>query len=396
MNDRLKDAAGKREKFPFLEGSRVLVVDDDDMIRDACSLSLSKEGCVVETAEDGETGLAMLEAFNPDLVLVDLKMPGMSGLEVLEEIQKRAPDVVSIVLTGFATIAIAVDAMKKGAYDFVTKPSTPDEIRIIVARGLEKRRLIMESKALKIAQEKIRRNMISLVSHELRAPLAATVQFLEIIIGGMAGKVSEEAMEMIGRSSQRLREMLELVGRWLNLATFDPLRIADYFKPVDLSDIVGECVKAMGHVAGEKGIEIILERPENLHTMEGSREALQEVFNNLIGNAIKYNREGGWVKVRVFEDGDDICAEVRDNGKGIAEEHISRIFDEFYRVDGRRNAPIKGSGLGLSIVQTLVKAHWGTVAVESELGKGSSFTVRFPREGKVPRASKSARRSLLT
>jgi len=155
-------------------------------------------------------------------------------------------------------------------------------------------------------------------------------------------------------------------------------------------------VKAMGHVAGEKGIEIILERPENLHTMEGSREALQEVFNNLIGNAIKYNREGGWVKVRVFEDGDDICAEVRDNGKGIAEEHISRIFDEFYRVDGRRNAPIKGSGLGLSIVQTLVKAHWGTVAVESELGKGSSFTVRFPREGKVPRASKSARRSLLT
>ena len=254
----------------------------------------------------------------------------------------------------------------------------------------------MESKALKIAQEKIRRNMISLVSHELRAPLAATVQFLEIIIGGMAGKVSEEAMEMIGRSSQRLREMLDLVGRWLNLATFDPLRIADYFKPVDLSDIVGECVKAMGHVAGEKGIEIILERPENLHTMEGSREALQEVFNNLIGNAIKYNREGGWVKVRVFEDGDDICAEVRDNGKGIAEEHISRIFDEFYRVDGRRNAPIKGSGLGLSIVQTLVKAHWGTVAVESELGKGSSFTVRFPREGKVPRASKSARRSLLT
>ncbi len=368
--------------FPFLDGGRVLVIDDEEMIRDACAQALRKEGCVVETAEDGETGLEALESFSPDLVLVDLKMPGMSGLDVLEEIEKTDPTVVKIVLTGFATIASAVDAMKKGTYDFITKPSTPDEIRAVVDRGLEKRHLILESEALKIAQERIRRNMISLVSHELRAPLAATVQYLEIILGGMAGQVSKEATEMIDRSNQRLREMLDLIGRWLNLATFDPLRMAEYFEALHLADLMEESVAILDPVAKKRNIQIIMESPEDLPSIQGSQVALKEVFNNLISNAIKYNRDGGWVKVTLLEDGEEIRIEVCDNGIGISEEHVSRIFDEFYRVDGRRNAPVKGSGLGLSIVRTLVNAHGGSIALESKVGEGSTFTVRIPKRPK--------------
>jgi len=107
--------------------------------------------------------------------------------------------------------------------------------------------------------------------------------------------------------------------------------------------------------------------------------ALKEVFNNLISNAIKYNRDGGWVKVMLCEDGEEIRVEVQDNGIGIGEKHVSRIFDEFYRVDGRRNAPIKGSGLGLSIVRTLVNAHGGDIALASKVGEGTTFTVKFPK-----------------
>lgn len=365
--------------FSWLNGGRVLVIDDEEMICNACAQALRKEGCVVETAEDGETGLEVFESFCPDLVLVDLKMPGMSGFDVLEEIEKRDPKVVQIVITGFATVALAVDAMKKGAYDFVTKPSTPDEIRAAVGRGLEKRRLILESEALRLAQEKIRRNMVSLVSHELRAPLAATVQYLEIILGGMAGRVSEEAMEMIDRSNQRLREMLNLIGRWLNLATFDPLRMAEHFEPLNLADLVGESVAILDPAAKVKGVTIVTESPENLPPIKGSRVALKEIFTNLISNAIKYNRDGGWVKVTLFKVGEEIGAEVQDNGIGIGEEHVSRIFDEFYRVDGRRNAPVKGSGLGLSIVRTLVDAHGGSIELQSKEGEGSTFTVKFPK-----------------
>jgi len=379
MNSVQKEEKKKRGAFPSLNGGRVLVIDDEEVIRDACAQALKKEGCVAETARDGETGLEVFDSFRPDVVLVDLKMPGISGLEVLEEIGKRDPKVVQIVITGFATVALAVDAMKKGAYDFVTKPSTPDEIRAAVGRGLEKRRLILESEALRLAQEKIRRNMISLVSHELRAPLAATVQYLETILGGMAGQVSEEAMEMIDRSDHRLREMLDLIGRWLNLATFDPLRMAEYFELLNLTDVMVESVGTLESLAKERNIEITMKSPENLSPVQGSRVALKEVFNNLVSNAVKYNREGGWVKVMLFEDGEEIRVEVHDNGIGIGEEHVSRIFDEFYRVDGRRNAPVKGSGLGLSIVRTLVDAHGGCIALESKVGEGSTFTVRFPK-----------------
>lgn len=382
MDSEQEKKAKKREVFACLKDGRVLVIDDEEMIRDACAQALRKEGCVVETAENGETGLAAFESFSPDVVLVDLKMPGMSGLDVLEEIKKRDPKVVQIVITGFATIALAVDAMKKGAYDFIAKPSTPDEIRAAVDRGLEKRRLILESEALRLAQEKIRRNMISLVSHELRAPLAATVQYLEIILGGMAGQVSEEAMEMIERSDQRLREMLDLIGRWLNLATFDPLRMAEHFEPLHLADIVDESITTLRRAAEEKGIRIVFEGSESVSPIEGSHVALKEVFNNLLGNAIKYNKDGGWVKVLLFDDGDKVGAEVRDNGIGIGKEHLSRIFDEFYRVDGRRNAPVKGSGLGLSIVRTLVDAHGGSIELQSKVGEGSTFTVKFPKKPK--------------
>ena len=369
-----------RDAFSSLKSGRVLVVDDEEMIRDACAQALRKKGCVVETAGDGESALEVFESFCPDLVLADLKMPGMSGLDVLEEIEKRDPKVVQIIITGFATIASAVEAMKKGAYDFITKPSTPDEIRAAVARGLEKRHLILETEALRVAQEKIRRNMISLVSHELRAPLAATVQYLEIILGGMAGQVSEEAMEMIDRSNQRLREMLNLIGRWLGLATFDPLRMAEHFEPLSLADIAEESIAFLNPMALEKRVTISLEKPENLPSIEGSRVALKEVCNNLIGNAVKYNTGGGWVKVLLSEKGGELWVEVKDNGIGIGEEHVSRVFDEFYRVDGRRNAPVKGSGLGLSIVRTLVDAHGGAIELQSKEGEGSTFTLKLPRK----------------
>ncbi len=382
MDGKPKGKKGTEGAFSSLNGGRVLVIDDEEMIRNACAQALRKKGCVVETAQDGKTGLEVFDSFSPDVVLVDLKMPGMSGLDVLEEIEKKDPKVVQIVITGFATVGLAVDAMKKGAYDFVSKPSTPDEIRAAVGRGIEKRHLILESEALRLAQEKIRRNMISLVSHELRAPLAATVQYLEIILGGMAGQVPEEAMEMIDRSNQRLREMLDLIGRWLNLATFDPLRMAEHFEPLNLADLMGESVAILDPMAKEKGVKIITESPEDLPPIQGSHVSLREVFNNLIINAIKYNRDGGWVKVILCEDGEEIRVEVRDNGIGIGEEHVSRIFDEFYRVDGRRNAPVKGSGLGLSIVRTLVEAHGGSIALESKVGEESTFTVKFPKRQK--------------
>jgi two-component system sensor histidine kinase/response regulator len=359
--------------------ANILVVDDDEMVRLSCKRVLEEDGYGVRTAENGEVGLKCFKEIEPDLVLVDLKMPGKSGMEVLEEIETLDPEVVKIVITGYATVSSAVDAMKRGAYDFIPKPFTPDEISLIVARGVEKRRLLLERKALKTSQEKIRRNMVSLVSHELRAPLGATVQYLEVLQAGMVGSISSDAKELIDRCVIRLRELLDLIGRWISLATFDPARMAENFEAVSLIDAAKEAMALLAASARERSVSLNLDAPKKFPSIQGSKVCLQEIFFNLIGNAIKYNKQGGWVKVTLCDGDQEVLAEISDNGIGIPEEHLPRIFDEFYRVDGRRNAPVKGSGLGLSIVKTMTGAHGGRIHVGSRVGEGTTFRVHFPK-----------------
>jgi two-component system sensor histidine kinase/response regulator len=367
------------ELIMLLEKANVLVIDDEEILRNSCTKILTEEGHVVRWAENGNQGLEVFKEFHPDLVLIDLKMPGKSGMEVLEELESEDPDVIKIVITGYPTVSSALDAMKKGAYDFIPKPFSPDELVLIVTRGLEKRRLLIEKRALLIGQEKIRRNMISLVSHELRAPIAATVQYLEVILEGMAGEVSSEAEDLIRRCDERLREMLELINKWINLAVFDPIKMAEHFEDVNLSEMALKSMELLKSSAAKKKVRLSLEAQKNVPVIMGSKICLEEVFNNLIGNAIKYNRKKGRVEVKIYEQENDVCFEVNDNGIGIEKENLPRIFDEFYRVDGRRNSPIQGSGLGLAIVKTMVDAHGGAISVDSRFGKGTSFKIRLPK-----------------
>jgi len=356
-----------------------LIIDDEEALREGCKQALKEQGYVTETAENGDRGLQLIRELNPDLVLVDLKMPGKSGMEILQEIESTHPNMVKIVITGYSTVSSAVEAMKRGADDFIPKPFTDDELSMTVEKGLKKRRLILEREALMREQEVIRRNMISLVSHEMRAPLAAAIQYLEVILGGMAGEVSQEASEMIERCVVRLREMLELFSRWLKLATYDAQKSAERFVEVQLSEVAAKVLEIRKTEARKMKVHLSLEAPQELSPVMGSRGALEEALDNLIGNAIKYNREGGWVTVRLLEQHHEILVEVSDNGKGIPQEHLPRIFDEFYRVDGRRNAPIKGAGLGLAIVKKLVETHGGKIGVESRFGEGTLFRISLPK-----------------
>jgi len=365
------------------QSERILIIDDEQVLLEGCKQILEEKGYVTATAENGDLGLQLIREWNPDLVLVDLKMPGKSGMEVLQEIESTHPNLVKIVITGFSTVSLAVEAMKKGADDFIPKPFTDDELSMTVEKGLKKRRLILEREALMREQEIIRRNMISLVSHEMRAPLAATIQYLEVILGGMAGDVSQEATEMIERCVVRLREMLELFGRWLKLATYDPQKSAERFTEVPLTDMAAKVLEMRKPEAQERKIHLSLEAPQELPPVMGSRGALEEVLDNLIANAIKYNKQGGWVKVRLLEQNQEILVEVADNGIGIPHEHLPRVFDEFYRVDGRRNAPIKGAGLGLAIVKKLVETHGGGIVAESQLGEGTLFRISLPKSQKT-------------
>ncbi len=353
----------------------ILVVDDDESMRDSCTQILTKDGYQAESAKDGASGLEQIKEKKPDLVLIDLKMPGINGLELLEKTREIDPNIIAVVITGYATVESAVEAMKIGAYDFLPKPFTPDELRIIIKRGLEKRKLIHETESLRREKKLMEENFITMVSHQLRSPLVAILQYFEVILGGMVGEVSEKQKEMIRKAQSRLENLMNLINDWLDVARLDSGQIIEKLKPLSLKKIIESLLEEMQPLAQEKDIYLELMPSSGNENVMGDEESLKQVFSNLLTNAIRYNKPKGKVKISIKENGNFIITEVQDTGIGISKDHLPFIFDQFYRVKRTEDQKIKGTGLGLSIAKKIVEAHGGSIQVSSEEGQGSTFTV---------------------
>ena len=360
----------------------VLIIDDEKAICDACSQILSHEGYRVAVSNDGEHGLAAIVAHRPDVVIVDLKMPGIDGLEVLRRIRQQDPTLVSVVITGFATIESAVDSMKVGAFDFLPKPFSPEQLRIITKRALENRRARLEAARLREEKEKMRQNYISMVSHELRIPLVAVMQYLEVLRNGFAGSISDEQSRITTRMKVRLSELLALIDRWLKLSRLEELKLQEGFREFTLEPVVKEAIELVAPAAAERKVTVTARSFDPAATVYGDREMIKEVAINLISNGIKYNKEGGTVTVAMRDSGDCWALDVHDTGAGIAQEDIPRVTEEFFRV--RREGSAAGTGIGLAIVQKIIDIHDGRLEIESAVDQGSTFSVYLPR----PRSTK--------
>jgi len=361
----------------------ILIIDDEESMRDSCSQILLKGRYRVETASDGTAGLEKIRALRPDAVIVDLKMPGISGFEVIEELGRIDPRIMAIVVTGYATVESAVEAMKKGAYDFLPKPFTPEELRMILSRALEHRRVALEAETLRREKQLLEENFITMVSHQLRSPLVAIQQYFEVILSDLAGPVEDKPKDMIRRASERLTGLLHLINDWLDLARIDQKGLIGKVKPLDLGRMLRKLVDFIAPSATESGATLEWRGPDNEPFFAlGDEESLEQVFTNLLSNAISYNKPGGRVDISLRREPGFIVCEVRDTGIGIAKDHLPLIFDQFYQVSRRESKRGKGSGLGLSIAKKIVEAHDGRIEVSSEPGVGSSFTVWIPASGR--------------
>jgi two-component system sensor histidine kinase/response regulator len=357
----------------------ILIIDDEEAMRDSCSMILTKDGFRAETAENGKIGLEKARELKPALALIDLKMPGLSGFEVLEKLRDIDPQITPIVITGYATVESAVEAMKKGAYDFLPKPFTPDELRIIIGRALERRKLAQEAENLRREKKLMEENFITMVSHQLRSPLVAIQQYFEVILAGMAGRVEDAQKEMIVRAKERLGGLLELINDWLDMARISRGQIVDKLKPLALDKLLEGQIEFMKPLAQEFKVRFEIRPAEGPALVLGDAQSLEQVFSNLITNAIKYNRPDGTVIITIKEEDDTVLVEVADTGIGISKEHLPFIFDQFYRVSRREDQKIKGTGLGLAISKKIVEAHNGSIEARSEPGQGTTFSVRLPK-----------------
>lgn len=482
---------------------RVLVVDDEQSIRDGSERILTRMKFQVLTASRGQEALDLLETDSIDIVLLDMKMPGIDGMEVLGRITEMDKGILVIVITGFATVETAIEAMKRGAYDFIPKPFEPDQLRMVVNRAREKLRLTREAEkldrerlrtladldtektrtrsiieslpngvvvtnadgqvvllnpsflqllnldpdlspgkriehyisekdlcelimeisrgkhvdyddiptvefpvsngkyllargrpilgermeclgavvnfaditAIKVLDE-LKSEFVAKVSHELRSPLSTIHEQLAVVMSDLVGDDSQKDQHMLSRAQEKTQGLITLIGDLLDLSRIEAGAMVQEIQPVRLEQLLSSIIDFLAVKADAKNQILTLELPsEPIPEISADPLALESIFGNLITNAINYTQEGGDIRVKVDLTGINVKVEVIDSGFGIEARYLEKIFERFYRIKNENTRSVTGTGLGLPIVKGLVDSLGGLINVESEEGKGTTFTV---------------------
>ena len=359
------------------EPETIVVIDDDYAMRLSCVKILSKMGLRAEAFENGVQGVEGVARLKPGLVVVDLKMPGISGMEVISRVHEIDPQIIIVVITGYATIDTAVEAMKSGAYDFLPKPFSPDELRLIVNRGLERRRLGLESQRLEVERALLKRRFVTFVSHQLQTPLVAIHQYLDVL-QHLDPADAARRQEWIDRCLKRTGELQKLIRDWLTLARVEGGCLSRQRVKIDLKEILPEILQTHEEMARTAQVALELRLPEQDCCVPGDQNCVSMLFENLITNAIKYNRPGGKVSVSGGASGGEVIVEVADTGVGIPEKYRPYLFDEFFRITGDGAKRTAGTGLGLHIAKKILCEMGGSIGVESQVNVGSTFRVHLP------------------
>lgn len=369
---------------------RVLVVDDEPGMRMGVTRALRNykvsfdqlNGEVIFSISDagtGEEGLRLCEGpERPDILLLDYKLPGISGFEVLDKVVKYRPEMLTIVITAYATLETAITATRKGAYDFLAKPFTPDELRHAVRKASE--RLLLERKAKRLAEEKrqLRFEFISIVAHELKAPLAAVEGYLQVIKEKAAGNDPSVYDQMVERSLIRCQGMRKIIVDLLDLTRIESGRVKRDLAEQNLVEAARRAIETQQPEAAKRGIVLRLHAAEDCR-MTADRDELDIIFNNLLSNAVKYNVDGGSVDIGIAVADNAVRITVADTGIGMTQDEVNLLFREFTRIKNEKTRNILGSGLGLSILKKLVDLYHGKIEVRSQPGQGTTFVLTFPR-----------------
>lgn len=370
--------------------ANILIIDDEIGMRTGCQRALIPQGYRVSTAQHGVDGLRKLREEDFDVVLLDAMMPGMGGLEILERIQQHDPGIVCVMITGYATVDLAAQAMKQGAHDFLPKPFTSDELLNIVHRAwverqrrlAQRRRQEEEEEILELERTRQERAKLAafesrftiVLVHELRNPAGVIKNYLQLMRGGYVD--DDEWDEYLEKLDLRAGQLLAMLDDLLELANLKGRVGLSRPRDVSVTEALEKVVGRFRKIAEKRGLDFqvkILAQP----TLLAQPAHIESLWSHLIENALDYTPRGR-VAVTLDEEDGQIVATVRDTGIGISTEEITRIFQDFYRAAEARKQVEFGTGLGLPIVNQIVQVYEGSVHVDSTPGEGSTFTVKLP------------------
>ncbi|OCR00067.1 hybrid sensor histidine kinase/response regulator [Nostoc sp. MBR 210] len=363
---------------------RILAVDDtkDNLI--LVQTILESEGYQIDLATDGKSALEYVEKSPPDLILLDVMMPGMDGYEVTDRIRKNPAIKIYIpilLITAFHESSV-VEGLDAGADDFIRKPFDTDELLARVRSLLRLKRSLDEQD--KMARQ--REDFVSRLTHDLRTPLVAADRMLGLFLEETFCKISPEMKQAISVMIRSNKNLMQMVNTLLEVSRMDAGKKTFNDDVCNLPEIIQEVVSELAPLTSEKNLNVTVDtsglanNSTNPGVVMGDPLELRRVFNNLLGNAIKFTDTGG-ITIRISEQADNpkdktwVIIAVEDTGYGIAPEDQAGIFERFRQGRNKRS----GSGLGLHLSYRIAEAHGGNITVASELSKGSVFTVRLPK-----------------
>lgn len=371
-----------------METLKILIVDDEPGIRSGIKRVLRNfrvgypfmeddfEFEAIE-AETGEIALDIINNEPVDLILLDNKLPGIQGIDLLEKINQMHLDSVVMMITSYASLDLAVKATNKGAYNFVPKPFTPQELKAAIENITKHLFLKRMTRKMKEEGKHIRFQFLSVLSHELKSPINAVEGYLQIMQEKQVGENIDDYMSMIDRSLIRLQGMRNLIMDMLDLTRIESGKKKRNLQEVDLYEMGKLVIHTIEPLAIQRNVKIRFDCAENL-SFRADNEEIEIILNNLVSNAVKYNREGGEVFFNISKQKGELQIRVEDTGIGISPQDQENLFKEFSRIKNSKTKNITGSGLGLSIVKKMVELNNGQITLESVVDKGSVFRVVMP------------------
>lgn len=377
--------------------ARILIVDDEEGLHKGCRRVLQPHGFHIETAFTLAEAREKISRQVFDVVLLDIMLPDGNGIELIPSIHEKDPDLVCVVMTGYATIERAIEAMKAGAYHFITKPFSVDLLLLTVNQALEKRQLSQDVKRLKsferhISQlwtvakgelagfDQFNKDTIGpvafrlTIAHEFRAPITALLSFLILLRKGYVPPDQQD--KIIDNAIERAQDMLDLVDDLMNLSSAQEELSPAQSKVHNLAEDLQKVVPSLQAQAEAKGLTFTLE-VLNQPLVNTNPMLMDQLWTNLISNAVKYTASG-WIRVALEEQDGWAVGTVQDTGIGMSEKERELIFHEFYRAPQAKEMERHGTGLGLSFIRRIIEGYGGTIEVHSESGKGSCFRFRLP------------------
>ncbi len=370
----------------------LLVIEDEELVRESYVDMFELFGFQIDEAANGQLGLQKLAQKDYDIVITDLNMPVMDGLETLKRIKKKNIQTEVIVITGFATIENAITAMKEGAFDYITKPISLEHARIVLTRCVQHIEAVHENEALRNVNARLRQvnelkdKFITITNHEMRTPLAVIKGYMELLDLSLENK-NAETEEYIGIVNNTLGELIELVERMHNLSEAEAS--GNRYKPqlFNIVESIIEVASGMKLLFQKRGIHFSVYSNEKNIPVLSDENGIRRMVRELLQNALKFTEEDGRVTLRIRKEKAEgkVYIKVEDTGVGIPADQLKIIFEPFYEVQDVMHHSTSqtdfmggGIGVGLSIVREIVEGARGEIAVESTPGQGSIFTVILP------------------